>query len=589
MFHQPTHGKNTKISAFRSILLFLLLVALYAGIPVQSIASTLLPNGKQTFTNANGTPLASGKVYFYVPGTTTPKNTYQDSGNSVANANPVVLDSAGRAVIYGTGCYRQIVQTSASVTIWDQTTCDTSSTEASWGGTAGGTPNAITVTAANFTGQDGQVIRFVASGTNSGATTINPSSFGNVTLVVDGGSGPVACTGGEIVQNNVVTVVYDANSGVFHLSTLTSVTAGAGLSTSGVGSSGGTGATSVTLTSVEPVNAQTGTTYAFVAGDNAKLVTFSNTSSVAVSIPAATGNFGTGYWVDLLNLNSGVVTLTPVSGTINGASSVVLSFNGHGRLVSDGTNWNLVGGGLGAASSSFGYSGLVVTNTSGSENTSMTVTANYLSLRNTSGFSFGVSSVNVACNFSTNGANGLDTGSYSASTWYFIWVISNGTTTACLGSTSSTAPTMPSGYTFKMRVGANQSNGSTQFFRIKQYDNTAQYVTPRVWASGNVGGWSATTPTWTAVTIQGAFIPTTAFFACTISTNKYNTAAVADLIAAPNNSYTGSSSTNPPPIAIEQTAFHTQTTCMGLESTQWYWASDAAGAGHLLLSWRDNL
>ena len=51
------------------------------------------------------------------------------------------------------------------------------------------------------------------------------------------------------------------------------------------------------------------------------------------------------------------------------------------------------------------------------------------------------------------GANGLDTGTAAASTWYSVWVISNGSTTAGLLSTNPTSPTMPSGYTYKGRVG----------------------------------------------------------------------------------------------------------------------------------------
>jgi hypothetical protein len=54
------------------------------------------------------------------------------------------------------------------------------------------------------------------------------------------------------------------------------------------------------------------------------------------------------------------------------------------------------------------------------------------------------------------GAGGLDTGSLTADTWYFVWVIaksSDGTVSALL-STSSTSPTMPAGYDKKRRVGS---------------------------------------------------------------------------------------------------------------------------------------
>ena len=306
---------------------FPLLTALYMAAAVPSMAATLLPNGEQTFLDANGNPLNAGQVYFYVPNTSTSKNTYVDSTAVTPNANPVVLDSAGRAVIYGIGCYRQVVKNSAGVQQWDKTTCDTSVGQASWGGTASGTPNAIIVNADNFTGTDGQVIRFVANANNTGATTVTPLvagvAFGTIQVMVDAGSGPVACSGGEIIRNNIITLIYDSNGGVFHLSTVTSITAGAGLSTTGTGAQGGTIAVSGTLTSVEPVNAQTGTTYTLLSTDNAKLVTFSNTASVAVTLPAAnTTGFKAGFWFDMTNIGGGAVTLTPISGTKIGRAHV---------------------------------------------------------------------------------------------------------------------------------------------------------------------------------------------------------------------------------------------------------------------------
>jgi hypothetical protein len=84
--------------------------------------SLLLPNGKQQFTDNNGVPLNGGKVYFYIPNTTTFKNTYQDEAQTILNTNPVVLDSSGRASIWGTGDYRQQVYDSNGNLIWDQTT-----------------------------------------------------------------------------------------------------------------------------------------------------------------------------------------------------------------------------------------------------------------------------------------------------------------------------------------------------------------------------------------------------------------------------------------------------------------------------------
>lgn len=90
------------------------------------MAATLLPNAKQQFFDANGNPLAAGTVTFYVPGTSTLKATYQDAAQTISNTNPIILDAAGEAIIFGSGAYRQLVKDSLGNTIWDQLTYDTS-------------------------------------------------------------------------------------------------------------------------------------------------------------------------------------------------------------------------------------------------------------------------------------------------------------------------------------------------------------------------------------------------------------------------------------------------------------------------------
>ena len=83
------------------------------------MSGSLIPNGKQQYLDANGNPLASGKVYYYIPSTTTFKNTYQDAALTTLNTNPVVLDSAGECIAYGTGSYRQQVYDVNNNLIWD--------------------------------------------------------------------------------------------------------------------------------------------------------------------------------------------------------------------------------------------------------------------------------------------------------------------------------------------------------------------------------------------------------------------------------------------------------------------------------------
>ena len=50
--------------------------------------------------NANGVPVSGAKIYFYQPGTTTPRSAYTDDGLTVPAANPVIADSAGWFKVY---------------------------------------------------------------------------------------------------------------------------------------------------------------------------------------------------------------------------------------------------------------------------------------------------------------------------------------------------------------------------------------------------------------------------------------------------------------------------------------------------------
>lgn len=78
------------------------------------------PPRLQFFTNA-GVPMASGLLYTYAAGTTTPLVTYTDSTGLVANTNPVILDSRGEASIWlSTVGYKFKLATPTNVDIWTQ-------------------------------------------------------------------------------------------------------------------------------------------------------------------------------------------------------------------------------------------------------------------------------------------------------------------------------------------------------------------------------------------------------------------------------------------------------------------------------------
>lgn len=104
----------------RSRLLAVLIACLVPPAGLHAQGSPMVEPKQQFFSDA-GTVLASGTINTYACGGTTPLATYSEPTLVTSNANPVVLDSAGRAVIFlSAACYRFVLKNSAGTTIWDQ-------------------------------------------------------------------------------------------------------------------------------------------------------------------------------------------------------------------------------------------------------------------------------------------------------------------------------------------------------------------------------------------------------------------------------------------------------------------------------------
>jgi hypothetical protein len=81
--------------------------------------AALIPVPKIQFFDANGNPLAGGKLYSYDAGTTTPRPTYTNYGGATPNANPVILDSRGEANVWlDTSLYKFKLTSATDVEIW---------------------------------------------------------------------------------------------------------------------------------------------------------------------------------------------------------------------------------------------------------------------------------------------------------------------------------------------------------------------------------------------------------------------------------------------------------------------------------------
>jgi hypothetical protein len=81
----------------------------------------LTPNPRFKAFDANGNPLAGGKLFSYVANTSTPQATYTDSTEGATNTNPVILDSAGEASVWlGEGLNYKLVlkDSSEATTFW---------------------------------------------------------------------------------------------------------------------------------------------------------------------------------------------------------------------------------------------------------------------------------------------------------------------------------------------------------------------------------------------------------------------------------------------------------------------------------------
>lgn len=281
--------------------------------------------------------LAGGQVYFYIPSTNTPKTTWLNAAatSQYQNTNPVQLDANGCAIIYGTGSYREVLQDALGNTIWDQVTTDVSANNSYfWAGVAGGSPNTITITDAGFNGTDGTQIAFTALSTNTGAATLNPSSFGAIPIKKDTTTGPVSLSGGEIVANNPISVVYRVVDNAFHiLNPVQNTAPSAGFFTT------------LTLTGsiIIPVRIAVSTTDNISATKDYFICAFNSSAAATETLPSNPSTGLTFLIKDCSgNAGSHTITIVPTVGTIDGAAEFVMGTAFQSVAVTyTGTQWNL--------------------------------------------------------------------------------------------------------------------------------------------------------------------------------------------------------------------------------------------------------
>lgn len=83
-------------------------------------------------------------------------------------------------------------------------------------------------------------------------------------------------------------------------------------------------------TAMVAINAQTGTSYTTVLGDDGKLVTCDNAASIALTIPPnGTVAYGIGTQINIMQLGAGVVTITAGAGVTLRSAGSKLKTNGQ--------------------------------------------------------------------------------------------------------------------------------------------------------------------------------------------------------------------------------------------------------------------
>ena len=101
---------------FRKALL--LIIALVFATASAYADGAVIPFLLSGLTDVSQTTISGGQVYTYAAGTTNPKAIYADKALTSTITQPLILDSDGRAVAYGSGLYKFVVKDAAGNTVF---------------------------------------------------------------------------------------------------------------------------------------------------------------------------------------------------------------------------------------------------------------------------------------------------------------------------------------------------------------------------------------------------------------------------------------------------------------------------------------
>ena len=333
-----------------------------------------------------------------------------------------------------------------------------------------GTATATVTTSSNINGQAGTVtlypgdlLNVVSDGTNyAGALAVHNLASMNGTLsIAHGGTGATSIAGGVVISNGT---------------SLAPATLGSGLTLS-----------SGTLSAAGNWSAAAVNTLGTGITVNAGTISATGTAGVT-SLGGATGAIAAGAGI---TVSAGTISATGTAGvsSIGGTSGAITL--GTGLAIASGTLSASGGGGTIPQSH---LAGFIMSNDGTTPNTTLDFTAGQAA------DSTNAVMISVAAFKKTTGAfvagtgNGaLDTGTVAASTWYHVFAISNagGTTTDILFSLSATAPTMPSTYTLKRRIGSFRTDASAHILPFLQVGDNFYWTS--IFTDLNNGGTTSDT------------------------------------------------------------------------------------------------
>lgn len=163
--------------------------------------ATLMPNPRFVVEDANGAPVSGALIHTYIPGGTTPKASWQDAAETIPNSNPIVCDSAGSCLLYGSGSYQLTVTDANGVAV------------PGYSGVTADTLSPVTAEAARATAAEAAIIAsfpHVAAAAGYQVTFATIMQWGNATT---SGGGGVTVTYPIAFPNGVFSVLASCVNG----------------------------------------------------------------------------------------------------------------------------------------------------------------------------------------------------------------------------------------------------------------------------------------------------------------------------------------------------------------------------------------